>query len=367
MANADTGTTGHFVAIKDCAAILDVRVTNAPITVTLPDGSQATSTHIGTLNLPSLPPAARHVDIFPEWIGSLLSIGVLCDCGLTATYTATAVTITDANGATVLSGHRTHPCKLWFVDIHAPPSIHVEHTSTPPALFTGAVVTEAKGTQAQIVAYYHAVMCSPAISSFTHAVSKGWVSLSDLTAEMITRHPPVTTATPKGHMDQYMQGKRSTKAKLPLPTPSDESPDDVYPTTEPRRSSTVTCITKVIPASDLRHTDLTGRFPITSKGGKQYFMIMICANYIHAEMMSSRSAEDYVKAYASGTDFFESHGVTPSYERMDNESSDLLSRYCRERVPRITIQHVPPGNHRGNKAERAIRTFKNHFTAALCD
>ena len=80
-------------------------------------------------------------------------------------------------------------------------------------------------------------------------------------------------------------------------------------------------------------------------------MIMICANYIHAEMTSSRSAEDYVKAYASGTDFFESHGVTPSYERMDNESSDLLNRYCRERVPRITIQHVPPGNHRGIKAE----------------
>ena len=51
---------------------------------------------------------------------------------------------------------------------------------------------------------------------------------------------------------------------------------------------------------------------------------------------------------------------------MDNKTSGLLKQYCRNHSPRITIQHVPPGNHRGNKAERAIRTFKNHFIAALC-
>ena len=43
IANADTGTTGHFISMKDCAAILDVHITDKPVIVTLPDGSQATS------------------------------------------------------------------------------------------------------------------------------------------------------------------------------------------------------------------------------------------------------------------------------------------------------------------------------------
>ena len=32
----------------------------------------------------------------------------------------------------------------------------------------------------------------------------------------------------------------------------------------------------------------------------------------------------------------------------------------------IDFQLVPPGMHRRNAAERAIRTFKNHFIAGLC-
>jgi hypothetical protein len=172
-------------------------------------------------------------------------------------------------------------------------------------------------------------------------------------------------------MDQFLKGKRSTKGNhddthsTPVDC-DDETTEDLYPPIEPKLSRVLKCITKVIPSSDIRHTDLTGRFPIASKTGKQYIVLMICGNYIHAEIMSLRCDADYVNAYAHGTVFFESHGVTPTYERMDNETSDLLKQYCRNHSPRITIQHVPPGNHRGNKAERAIRTFKNHFIAALC-
>ena len=106
--------------------------------------------------MPTLPSAAQQVDIFPDWIGSLLSIGMLCDCGLTATYTATTVTITDDAGTVVLKGHRTHPCKLWLIDISQDPTILNESPISTPSLFSGAVVTEAKGTQAQIVTFYHA-------------------------------------------------------------------------------------------------------------------------------------------------------------------------------------------------------------------
>ena len=162
-----------------------MRPSDNHVSVTLPDGSQATSTHTGFLNLPSLPITARRVDIFPDWIGSLLSIGVLCDCGLTATYTATTVVISDNDGATVLSGHRTHPSQLWLIDINQDPPKDSNDAPTTTAQFSGAVVTEARGTQAQIVAFYHAAMCSPSISSFARAVSKGWVVLPGLTSDII--------------------------------------------------------------------------------------------------------------------------------------------------------------------------------------
>ena len=48
---------------------------------------------------------------------------------------------------------------------------------------------------------------------------------------------------------------------------------------------------------------------------------------------------------------------------MDNETSKQLEEYCK--LQNIAIQDVPPGNHRANKAERAIRTFANHLIATL--
>ena len=92
----------------------------SPISVTLPDGSITTSTHTAKLNLPSIPMSARHVHVFPGWVGSLLSIGALCDAGMAAVYTATTVTIRDANDLTVLSGARSPSSQIWTIDISGP-------------------------------------------------------------------------------------------------------------------------------------------------------------------------------------------------------------------------------------------------------
>ena len=48
---------------------------------------------------------------------------------------------------------------------------------------------------------------------------------------------------------------------------------------------------------------------------------------------------------------------------MDNEASSYL-KYALTKN-NINYQLVPPHNHRRNAAERAIRTFKNHFLAIL--
>jgi hypothetical protein len=56
--------------------------------------------------------------------------------------------------------------------------------------------------------------------------------------------------------------------------------------------------------------------------------------------------------------------MKPQLQRLDNECSKSLKTFMHEQE--IYCQLVPPGVHRRNAAERAIRTFQNHFIAGLC-
>ena len=56
--------------------------------------------------------------------------------------------------------------------------------------------------------------------------------------------------------------------------------------------------------------------------------------------------------------------MKPQLQRLDNECSKSLKTFMHEQE--IYYQLVPPGVHRRNAAERAIRTFQNHFIAGLC-
>ncbi len=57
-------------------------------------------------------------------------------------------------------------------------------------------------------------------------------------------------------------------------------------------------------------------------------------------------------------------GLRPKLQKLDNEASTALQHAMRDE--KIDFQLVPPHVHRRNAAERAIRTFKNHFIAGLC-
>jgi hypothetical protein len=69
-------------------------------------------------------------------------------------------------------------------------------------------------------------------------------------------------------------------------------------------------------------------------------------------------------AYKRGHLFFKARGCAPKFERLDNETSKELQDYMQKE--NISFQYVPPHCKRRNAAERAIRTFKNHFIATLC-
>ena len=364
-ANSDSGTTGHYMSFNDSACLLDLAPTTRPLSVTLPDGTCVTSTHTAYLDLPCIPQAARRVDVFPGFIGSLLSTGVLCDAGLVAVYTSSHVHFLDPSGVVVLTGLRSPSTKLWMVALTPSPPITPlpQFCASPPNCVSAAVLPEARGTQQDIVDYYVATMGSCSVSTLIAAIDDQYVQLPGLTSTMLRKYPPTALAIAKGHLDQARQGLRSTKILDVL----DESMSDLRPPVLPRSSRYESVITKLVyqqqPIS-IRHADLTGRFPVTALSGACYHLVMVCGNYIHVELLPSRASSHYVSAYRAGDLFFKSKGIFPLFERLDNESSALLVKFIREEA-HTTIQYLPAGNHRASKAERAIRTWKNHFVATL--
>ena len=113
-------------------------------------------------------------------------------------------------------------------------------------------------------------------------------------------------------------------------------------------------------------SDMAGRFPYKSFTGAEYMLIMFCvdANYIHCEKMNARTGKEYARAYQEGVTFFKDREITPRWKRLGNETYPELTAVARKLG--ITIQYLPPHNHRASKAERAIQTWKGHFIAVLC-
>jgi hypothetical protein len=113
------------------------------------------------------------------------------------------------------------------------------------------------------------------------------------------------------------------------------------------------------------YTNLTGKFPVRSSKGNSY--VMLCyiydCNYIKVVPMKYRSASEWVKAYESIHQELTVKGFKPKLQTLDNEASTALKNFFT--VNNIAYQLVPPHCHRRNAAERAIRTFKEHFVAGL--
>ncbi len=79
--------------------------------------------------------------------------------------------------------------------------------------------------------------------------------------------------------------------------------------------------------------------------------------------MPSRTDASMVIAFTKVIATLKSSGYMPALNVMDNECSAAVKKYIRSE--KITIQLIPPHNHRVSAAERAIATFKEHFIAAL--
>ena len=350
LANADTGTTGHFFKCNNTNGLINYKqaTEEEKVKVQLPNGHFIVSSHVAELNIPALPAHARRVHIFPDLQGSLLSIGDICDAGCTAIYTADVVKIKDQWGAQILTGFRDALTRLWMIDV-------AKHSPAPPSMprapaAINAVSQQPLDTVGDRVEFLSRTFGSPAESTLLEALDKGYFTFPGVTARTARRyrHRLRTPESAAGHLDQVRQ---NNKARA-LPTPPADTDSD--PTV---------VITHVY--HEHNHMDATGSFPITSHRGHNYIMVMFSegANYIKAIPFINRTQDSMLAAYREGLQFFTAKGFVPNIQHLDNEISQKFRDYCKDED--ISLALMPPHQHRRNKAERAIRTFKNHFGATL--
>ena len=338
------------------------------------------STQEAELDLPSLPLAARKIHLLPELTaGHLISVGQFTDAGCSAHFYHNRCEIYYQDKL-VLYGHRSGPNQLWLFDHENPTGKSTAGQAN--ALRPASLPSKTKS--ADIVAFHHASLGSPSLSTLQKALDAGYLpGFPGLTSQTLRLHPPFSVAEIKGHQDHVRKNVQSTKPKppkpkspkptsppepstAPMPSNDDDVNADFFPVSEEPNERTHFCYLACEQVTGQVYSDLTGKFPIPSSNGNKYILIAYDydSNCIFAEPLASREAKNIVAAFKKICEKLKAAGLTPKFQRLDNECSKLLKDYFEQN--NIDFQLAPPDNHRRNAAERAIRTFKNHFIAMLC-
>ena len=366
-----------------------------PITVRLPDGSTIQSTHVAHLHLPHLPPEATETHIFPS-LGNthLLSIGKLCDADCDITFSNTEATI-KRHGEVILRGTRSKQApKLWNIELPKEPATETMYA---------AIAVNQSTKPADMVAFSHATLFSPPLTTLAAALCKGFlIGFPSLTKVTLAKYPPQSIATIKGHLDQSrVNRKRSKSIKQERQTNPSDPDEDIHPSNANSNANlnansntnssfpsdeeleldwnpasdapnvrTHYCYAAVIDLNTGQiYTDQTGRFPIPSSNGMNNLFCLYDydSNLVESIPTMDRTAPAILKGYQNAFKTLQQSGLSPKLAKLDNECSKALKEFIVEEE--ATFELAPPYIHRSNAAERAIRTFKNHFIAGLstCD
>jgi hypothetical protein len=344
----DSGCTAHF--LLENAKCSNKKSTTTPLAVCLPNGDTITSTHTATLNMPSLPHAARQAHILPGLDQhSLLSVGQMCDSGCSVTFTASKVTVTNGD-STILTGQRDKESSLWRVPLDPGTPLNVGQGHSAHNVY------EQKSIQGTIT-YLHASCFIPVTDTWIKSIQNGhFATLPSVTVANVRKYLFKSDATAKGHINQIRQNIRSTQPVVEITAPeTDMIKEDnchyIYATTL---------------ETNQIYSDLTGRFPTTSLSGNKYILILYdyLSNSVLSAPMKNRGDKEMVRAFDFLIQSLILRGLKPHMQCLDNEASLALRNYLIQQG--ITYQLTPPHIHRRNNAEWAIQTFNNHFTAGLC-
>ena len=355
----------------------------------LPDGTVIPATEIAEYPF-VVRKLARVLHITPGVSqNSLLSTVKFADANYITIFDKDEVNIYDANDTTItvtkgaiLRGWRDNNTNLWRIPLV--PMVRNLNTDTallnrPPSEFLSNRPSPAEAvhsvyelkTQPELVRYLHAAAGFPTKPTWLKAIrNKQFASWPGLTLEAVRRHFPDSDETNKGHGRRTPSGLRSTKkTQATTPPPVEEPEDDV----EDEHNITIKEKTIFCKVYDIEEeatqkiwTDQTGRFPKQSNRGNQYIMVLVesDSSAILVEPMKNRTAGEMIRAYQTLVDRLNESGIFPKEHILDNECSDQFKKTIK--ANKMTYQLVPPHDHRRNRAEKAIQTFKDHFVSILC-
>jgi hypothetical protein len=297
--------------------------------------------------------------------GSLISIGQLCDDDCVALFTKYNVKIYK-DGRAIIIGARNQTNGLWNIPLAQPVSLpthnkHVAHSAIRDV-----------HTKQDLATFLHACTFSPLPSTFLRAVQRGHFNTwPGLTSSLITKYLPKSLATSKGHLRMQQKNIQSTKPITITPDLPLAVSLDVSPSREPNNTPTHVVFTSMITSTDLHksYSDQTGKFPVQSSRGYNYVMVLYDydSNAILTKPLKTRQSSELTKAWTDLHTRLKLNGYAPALHILDNECSDELKKAFSKN--NVTFQRVPPHSHRRNAAERAIQTWKNHFSSGLatCD
>ena len=312
-----------------------------------------------------LPKAAREAHRAPTLTNNLLSVSVLCDAGCEVHFHFHGCEIT-FNGETIVRGWRDLSTNMWRISLIPDggnnvidPTITNDFTSEVemPSFFANSIY-ECENT-GQLIKFYHAAMGFPVTSTWCKAIDagyfRGWPSL---TSARVRKFIKVVPETEKGHMDQRKVGIRSTSK------PKKAEPDSMTTVPQaPNNDKTHEVYMSISEMEGKLFSDQTGRFPITSNRGNCYVIIFYAAdgNFIKSYPIKSRHRSHLLKAYEDVYAYLRIRGYRPQLHKLDNETSHDVETFIAEQNTKV--QYTPADIHRTNLAERAVRTWKNHFAA----
>ena len=360
----DTGASQHYIKKDDKKYLQNCTASSRKNSIFLPDGHTITSTYQGQLPLPShLAAKTKVAKVLPSLHNSLLSIGQLCDDNCIAVFHKRYFFLLK-NLKVLLRGLRNFSDGLWDVTLphHKPTPTTKSHKQ--PCTERVNIIVPNSNTKTDLAKFFHASLCSPVLRTLQLAIRNdhllSWPGIDKINFDKFITD---TIAIDKGHLDHERKNLRST-SKL---VQSDNI--DLYPV--PKEQYPITkqysLYSKIVPftAKEMAYGDITGAFPYTSSRGSKYIYVMYDydANAILTYPLKSRQAHEITSAWKTLHAQMTRHGHNISNFILDNECSGELRKALAKNS--INFQLVPPDAHRRNAAERAIRTFKNHFLSTL--
>ena len=294
-----------------------------------------------------------------------MSVGKVADDGTISVFTKDGVTVhreedvlITCQGAPIFVGVRDHNGRyrvpLMQHKGHWQPRIptkrarkHLEQANS---------VYDLPSTE-QAIRWMHAVCGYPVKSTWLKAIKAGnFIGWPLLTEQNVKKYYPETTATPKGHLNQSRKNVRSTKPK----------PFEEINTNQLRGRKNKDVYTKVYDVRDTVFTNQTWQFPTRSLSGNKYIMVMvdIDSSGILVEPIKNRTDAELTRAHETLLLRLKRAGIEPKKHVLDNEISSAMKDLIKIKY-KMDYELVPPGCHRRNATEVAIRNFKAHFLSIL--